>query len=65
MRIDRFKLVEKMMRRNLNQKQLSDLAKVSRVTISGIKAGRSCSETVGLRIARALGVDVTEIIDEE
>ena len=65
MRIDRFKLVEKMMRRNLNQKQLSDLAKVSRATISGIKAGRSCSETVGLRIAQALGVDVDEIIEED
>ena len=65
MRIDRFKLVEKMMRRNLNQKQLSDLAKVSRATISGIKAGRSCSETVCLRIAQALGVDVAEIIEED
>ena len=64
MRIDRFKLVEKMMKRNLNQKQLSYHAKVSRATISGIKAGRSCSEAVGVRIADALGVDVTEIIEK-
>ena len=65
MRIDRFKLVEKMMRQNLNQKQLSGLSNVSRATIAGIKAGRSCSEAVGLRIADALEVDVTEIIEEE
>ena len=38
---------------------------VSRVTINYIKGGKSCSDEVGQKIAKALGVDVTEIIETE
>lgn len=63
MRIDRFKLTMELMRQDMTQTQLAEKADVSRVTVNGIKSGRSCSEEVGKKIAKALGVDVTEIIE--
>lgn len=44
-------------------KKLAELSGVSRATVGYIKAGKTCSEEVGNKIAKALGVDVTEIID--
>lgn len=63
MRIDRVKLVCEMMRQDMTQKKLAELSGVSRATVGYIKAGKTCSEEVGNKIAKALGVDVTEIID--
>lgn len=63
MRIDRVKLVCEMMRQDMTQKKLAELAGVSRATIGYIKAGKSCSDEVGNKIAEALGVDLTELID--
>lgn len=63
MRIDRFKLTTELMRQDMTQKQLAEKACISRVTVNGIKSGRSCSDEVGKKIAKALGVDVTEIIE--
>ncbi len=63
MRIDRFKLTMELMRQDMTQTQLAEKAGVSRVTVNGIKSGRSCSDEVGKKIAKALGVDVTEIIE--
>lgn len=51
------------MRQDMTQKQLAEKAGISRATVNGIKSGRSCSDEVGKKIAKALGVDVTEIID--
>lgn len=63
MRIDRVKLVCEMMRQDMTQKKLAELAGVSRATVGYIKAGKTCSDEVGSKIAKALGVDITEIID--
>lgn len=63
MRIDRVKLVCEMMRQDMTQKKLAELAGVSRATIGYIKAGKSCSDEVGNKIAKALDVDLTELID--
>ena len=64
MRIDRVKLVAELARRYLSQKELAEQSGVSRTTINNIKNGKSCSEEVGQRIARALGVDVIEILEK-
>lgn len=64
MRIDRFKLTTELMKQGMTQKRLAELAGVSRVTVNGIKSGRSCSDEIGGKIAKALGVDVTEIIEQ-
>lgn len=65
MRIDKVKLVSELTRRDMTQKQLADLAGVSRVTVNYIKSGKSCSPEVGKKLAAALGVDVTEILEDQ
>lgn len=63
MRIDRIKLVSELKRRDMTQKRISELSGVSKATINYICAGKSCTDEVGQKIAEALGVDVTEIIE--
>lgn len=65
MRIDRATLAAEMVRRDLTAKALAEKSGVSRGTISNIKNGKSCSTVVGNAIARALGVDVLDIIEKE
>lgn len=64
MRIDRIKLVTELARRDMTQAKLAELSGVSRATINYIKGGKRCSDEVGKKIAKALGVDVTEIIEQ-
>ncbi|NBK94375.1 XRE family transcriptional regulator [bacterium 1XD21-13] len=52
-------------RDDMTQKQLAELSGVSRVTINNVCSGKSCSTEVGQKIAKALGVDVTEIIEDQ
>ena len=56
-------LLELRKEKGYTQKQLAEKAGVSRVTVNGIKSGRSCSDETAGKIAKALGVDVTEIIE--
>lgn len=63
MRINRIKLVAELTRKDMTQKALAEAAGVSRATINYVKSGKSCSDEVGRKIAAALGVDVTEIIE--
>ena len=63
MRIDRVKLIAEMARADLNGKQLGELAGISRVTVSSVKGGKSCSEETANKIACALGVDVEELLE--
>lgn len=65
MKIDRVKLIAEMARQNIGVKQLADKAGVSRVTISAVRCGKSCGRNTALHIARALGVDVTELLEVE
>lgn len=63
MRIDRIKFVAELTRQDMTQKRLAEISGVSRVTINNIKSGKSCTDEVGQKIASALKVDVTEILD--
>ena len=63
MKIDRVKLIAEMARKRMTVKRLAELSGASRVTITSIRSGKSCSDLVGKAIARALGVDVAEIIE--
>lgn len=63
MRIDRIKLVTELAKRDMSQKRLAELSGVSRATINYVRAGKSCSDEVGQKIAKALGVDVTDILE--
>ena len=63
MKIDRVKLIAEMARQRMTVKRLAELSGASRVTITSIRSGKSCSDLVGKAIARALGVDVADIIE--
>lgn len=64
MRIDRVKLATELARRDMTQKRLAELSGVSRATINYVRAGKSCTDEVGQKIAKALGVDVTDILED-
>ncbi len=64
MRIDRIKLATELARRDMTQKQLAELSGVSRATINYIKGGKRCTDEVGQKIAKALGVTTKELIED-
>ena len=61
MRIDRTKLVTEMTRRDMLVKDLAESTGLSRSTISGIKAGKSCLKETAQAIADALKVPLDEL----
>lgn len=65
MKIDKKKLNLAMARKCLTTAELSTVAEMPRSTVNRVVAGKSAKPwTVG-KIANALGVDVTEIIETE
>ena len=62
-RIDRIKLVAEMTRQDLTQKELAERAGISRATVCYIKGGKSCSDDVGKKIAAALGVKLSTLLE--
>lgn len=63
MRIDRVKLVAELTRQDMTQKRLAELSGVSRATINYIKSGKSCTDDVGRKIAKGLGVKLSQITE--
>lgn len=57
MQIDKKKLACAMIDADLNTKQLAEKAGLSRVTVSYLKNGKSCSEETLKKIAKALKVE--------
>ncbi|MEE1061292.1 MAG: helix-turn-helix transcriptional regulator [Ruminococcus sp.] len=65
MRIDRIKLAVAMAKRDVTQAQLAEKAGISRGTVSYIHCGKSCSNDIGVKIAKALNVSIDELIEKE
>ncbi len=65
MRLSRIYLITKMAEKDMTLKVLSELTGVSKATLSTVKNGKKCSEDTGNKIAAALGVDVSEIVEME
>ena len=65
MRIDRVKLAAEMARADLNVKRLAEKSRVSRPTITSVKAGKSCSEETAGKLAAGLGVSLSDILEGE
>lgn len=63
MRIDRIKLIAEMARQDLTVKALSEKACVSRVTVSAMRCGKSVNGNSARHVARALGVDVADLLE--
>lgn len=64
MRIDRVKFVSEITKQNMTLLQLAEKSNVSRVTLSNIKCGKSCSEDVALKIAKALNINVKDLLED-
>lgn len=58
MRIDRERLAVAMIRLDLNGKKLGELAGLSRVTITAVKSGKSCSDETARKLVAVLGEDI-------
>lgn len=58
MRIDRVKFAAALARKDLTVKQVAELSGVSRVTVSSVKTGKSCSQDTAEKLARVLGRDI-------
>lgn len=64
MRIDRRKLTIALLDADLTQKQFSELTGISRATINGVVNGRSCSNQTGCTIAKALKMEIDDLIEQ-
>ncbi len=64
MRIDRVKFATELARADLNIKQLAERAGLSRVTITSVKGGKSCSKTTAEKLAAGLGINIRDIVSE-
>lgn len=64
MRIDKAKFAAELTRQDMTQKRLAELSGVSRVTISSIKGGKSCSDAVGQKLAAALRVSIESLLEK-
>jgi len=65
MRIDKRKLDIALARKHWNQRDLRNNAIVSAQTILNLNKGKSVLPATVGKIAAALGVDVTDIVDED
>lgn len=65
MKTNRKKLELAMARACMNTEDLQKAAEMPRPSLNNVISGKSARPATIGRIARALGVDVTEIIDEE
>lgn len=65
MRIDKNKISFVMAERDMLQKDLAEEAGMSRGNLSTLINGKNCQARTIFRIAKALNVDVTEIMETE
>jgi hypothetical protein len=63
LRIDKNKLEIAMARAELNRKNLAEKAEMPIPTICNVYTRGTCKPATAGRIAKALGIDVTEIIE--
>lgn len=64
MRVDRVKLIAEMARQDVRVAELAEKAGVSRCTITALRGGKSCNANSVKHVARALGVQVEELLEE-
>ena len=64
MRIDRKKLMIKMIDKNLNVQELAKVCGISRVTASNVKCGKSCSKETVEKISHVLGCSAENLLEK-
>jgi len=63
MRVDRIKFVTELTKQDMSLTKLSSIIGVSRVTLSNIKLGKSCSEETACKIADGLNIPLEKLIE--
>lgn len=63
MRLDRIKLCAIIAKRDLTGVELSKQTGISVQTICAVRRGRSCRDNTGKKLAEALGVDISELLE--
>lgn len=64
MRIDRVKFATELARADIKLGVLAEKSGVSRVTLTAVKSGKSCSADTANKIADALGVERNALLEE-
>lgn len=57
-RIDRVAMIAEMARKDINCNRLVELSGVSRVTVTAVRNGKSCSQETADKLAAVLGRDI-------
>ena len=65
MRLKKNMLKHIMVDRDLKLRQLQQLSGVSKQTLSAVSNGKSCSFETAVKLAKALNLDVMELIESE
>lgn len=65
MKINKVFLAALLARENLTSKALAEKAGISRVTVSAVKCGKTCAWDTANAIAKALNVDIADIVEQE
>lgn len=58
MRIDRVAFATALAKKDINCKKLCELSGVSRVTVTAVKSGKSCSKQTAEKLAAILGSEI-------
>lgn len=64
MRIDRIKLITEMARAEIGCVELAQRAGVSRVTVSAVRRGKTCTEETAEKLAAGLCVPLESLMEE-
>ena len=64
MRIDRVKLIAEMARQEIKVYELAKKAGISRLTITAMRCGKSCTENSVKHVAKALGIPVESLLED-
>lgn len=64
-RVDSMLMRAEMARNRLTNDKLKEISGISKATISAVKNGKSCSYNTAAKIAKALNIDVMELIESE
>lgn len=64
MRVDKIKIITKMAKMDITQKELAEKSQLARGTINAIARGKSCSNETAQKIAKALNVSIDEILED-
>lgn len=65
MRLKKNMLKHIMVDRDLKLRQLQEISGVSKQTLSAVSNGKSCSYETAVKLAKALNLDVMELIESE